>query len=94
MFFSSDDVYVFGKDGKWLVYETFRRNFQKLKKISNVKYHGGVHSFRHYFASFLLDANVHSLVEISKYIGHTDPGFTMKVYAKLLSSSEQMKHFF
>ena len=85
----SDDVYVFGQNGKWMVYETFRRNFQKLKTISNVKYHGGVHSFRHYFASFLLDANVHSLVEISKYIGHTDPGFTMKVYAKLLKDQEK-----
>ena len=85
----SDDTYVFGKDGKWMVYETFRRNFVKIKDRSNVKYHGGVHSFRHYFASFLIDAKVHSHLEIAQFIGHEDPGFTLKRYAKCFNDHDK-----
>ena len=85
----SDNEYVFGKDGSWIVYETFRRNFMKLKAKSNVKYHGGVHSLRHYYASFLIDSKVYSNLEIAAFIGHEDPGFTMKRYAKCFTDQDK-----
>lgn len=85
----SDDTFVFGKDGSWIVYETFRRKFVKIKKENNIKYHGGGHSFRHYFASFLIDAKVYSHLEIASFIGHEDPGFTLKVYAKCFTDHDK-----
>ncbi len=85
----SCDQFVFGKDGKWIVYETARRNFMKLKKKSNCKYHGGLHAFRHYYASFLFDSKVYSDLQIAAFIGHEDPGFTMKRYAKCFNDHDK-----
>ncbi|MFE5139120.1 tyrosine-type recombinase/integrase [Streptomyces fagopyri] len=47
----------------------------------------GMHALRHFYASVLLDAgeNVRAL---STYLGHTDPGFTLRVYTHLLPSGE------
>ena len=85
----SDNEYVFGRNGTWIVYETFRRNFLKLKEKSNAKYNGGVHSFRHFYASFLIDSKVYSNLEIAAFLGHEDPGFTMKRYAKCFNDQDK-----
>jgi integrase len=47
----------------------------------------GMHALRHYYASVLLDAgeNIRALAD---YLGHADPGFTLRVYAHLMPSSE------
>jgi integrase len=47
----------------------------------------GMHALRHFYASVLLDAgeNVRAL---SAYLGHSDPGFTLRVYTHLMPSSE------
>lgn len=47
----------------------------------------GMHALRHFYASVLLDAgeNVRAL---SAYLGHTDPGFTLRIYTHLMPSSE------
>ena len=47
----------------------------------------GMHAARHYYASALLEdgVNVRALAE---YLGHNDPGFTLRVYAHLMPSSE------
>lgn len=47
----------------------------------------GMHALRHYYASVLLDAgeNVRALAE---YLGHEDPGFTLRVYTHLIPASE------
>jgi len=42
---------------------------------------------RHYFASVLLDAG-ESIRAVSDYLGHSDPGFTLRVYTHLMPSSE------
>jgi integrase len=46
----------------------------------------GMHALRHYYASVLLDAgeNVRALAE---YLGHSDPGFTLRTYTHLLPNS-------
>lgn len=47
----------------------------------------GFHALRHYFASTLLDAG-ESIKAVSVYLGHTDPGFTLRTYTHLMPSSE------
>lgn len=48
----------------------------------------GMHALRHFYASVLLDAgeNVKALAE---YLGHSDPGLTLRVYAHLMPSSQE-----
>jgi integrase len=46
----------------------------------------GVHALRHLYASVLLDAG-ESIKALSQYLGHSDPGFTLRVYTHLLPSS-------
>ncbi len=47
----------------------------------------GMHALRHAYASVLLDAG-ESIKAVADYLGHTDPGFTLRVYTHLLPASE------
>ncbi len=47
----------------------------------------GMHALRRFYASVLLDAG-ESIRALSQYLGHSDPGFTLRVYAHLMPSSE------
>ena len=47
----------------------------------------GMHVLRHTYASVLLDAG-ESIKALSLYLGHADPGFTLRVYTHLLPTSE------
>ncbi|QUG99794.1 tyrosine-type recombinase/integrase [Saccharopolyspora erythraea] len=47
----------------------------------------GFHALRHFYASVLLDAG-ESVRALSEYLGHSDPGFTLKVYTHLMPSSQ------
>ncbi|MBC3987800.1 site-specific integrase [Streptomyces sp. AC563] len=46
----------------------------------------GMHALRHFYASVLLDAG-ESIKALAEYLGHSDPGLTLKVYAHLMPSS-------
>ncbi len=48
----------------------------------------GMHALRHLYASVLLDAG-ESIKALAAYLGHTDPGFTLKVYTHLLPGSHE-----
>ncbi|TDQ04676.1 tyrosine-type recombinase/integrase [Labedaea rhizosphaerae] len=48
----------------------------------------GFHALRHFYASTLLDAG-ETITALASYLGHADPGFTLKVYTHLLPSSKQ-----
>ncbi|MBP2471499.1 integrase [Crossiella equi] len=48
----------------------------------------GMHALRHFYASIML-ANGVSVRELAEYLGHADPGFTLKVYTHLVPSSHQ-----
>ena len=43
----------------------------------------GMHALRQHFASVLLDGGV-STRALAEYLGHSDPGFTLRVYAHLM----------
>lgn len=48
----------------------------------------GMHALRHFYASVLIDAG-ESIKAVAEYLGHADPGFTLRVYAHLFPSSEE-----
>ncbi|MDG4753446.1 tyrosine-type recombinase/integrase [Micromonospora sp. WMMD718] len=43
----------------------------------------GMHALRHFYASALLDAG-ESIKALASYLGHSDPGFTLRVYTHLM----------
>jgi integrase len=47
----------------------------------------GMHALRHYFASALL-ANGVDIRALAAYLGHHDPGFTLRTYVHLMPSSD------
>ena len=47
----------------------------------------GMHALRHFYASVLLDAG-ENIKALSLYLGHSDPGFTLRTYTHLMPSSE------
>ncbi|MFD9493844.1 helix-turn-helix domain-containing protein [Streptomyces sp. NPDC060005] len=47
----------------------------------------GMHALRHFYASVLLDAG-ESIKAVSQYLGHSDPGLTLRVYAHLMPESQ------
>ena len=46
-----------------------------------------MHALRHFYASVLLDAG-ESIRALAGYLGHTDPGFTLRTYTHLMPTSE------
>jgi integrase len=48
----------------------------------------GMHALRHFYASVLPDAG-ESVKALSEYLGHADPGFTLRTYTHLMPSSEE-----
>jgi len=46
----------------------------------------GFHALRHYFASVLLADGV-DIRTLSEYLGHHDPGFTLRTYTHLMPSA-------
>jgi integrase len=46
----------------------------------------GMHALRHFYASTLLAHGV-SIKELADYLGHSDPGFTLRTYTHLVPSS-------
>lgn len=48
----------------------------------------GRHALRHVSASVLLDAG-ESVRALASYLGHADPGFTLRVYTHLMPASEE-----
>ena len=48
----------------------------------------GMHALRHFYASALLDAG-ESIKALASYLGHSDPGFTLRFYTHLMPASEE-----
>lgn len=48
----------------------------------------GRHVLRHFYASVLLSQGV-SVTELADYLGHADPGFTLRTYTHLVPSSHE-----
>ncbi|HET6741027.1 MAG TPA: tyrosine-type recombinase/integrase [Kribbella sp.] len=48
----------------------------------------GMHALRHYYASVALADGV-NIKELAEYLGHGDPGFTLRLYTHMLPSSHE-----
>ncbi|MBB2941830.1 integrase [Actinoplanes lutulentus] len=48
----------------------------------------GMHALRHFYASALLDAG-ETIKALAAYLGHADPGFTLRTYTHLMPASEE-----
>ena len=59
---------------------------EKGQRYQSAREHG-MHALRHFYASVLLDAG-ENIKALSQYLGHEDPGFTLRVYTHLMPSSE------
>ncbi|MER5358823.1 site-specific integrase [Streptomyces sp. NPDC002785] len=59
---------------------------EKGQRFAAAREHG-MHALRHFYASVLLDAG-ENIKALSLYLGHSDPGFTLRVYTHLMPSSE------
>ncbi|MFH9676152.1 tyrosine-type recombinase/integrase [Streptomyces sp. NPDC017405] len=46
-----------------------------------------MHALRHFYTSVLLNAG-ENIKALSQYLGHNDPGFTLRVYTHLMPSSD------
>ena len=47
-----------------------------------------MHALRHYYASITLADGV-NIKELAEYLGHGDPGFTLRLYTHMLPSSHE-----
>ncbi|WP_327138944.1 tyrosine-type recombinase/integrase [Nocardia sp. NBC_01327] len=54
--------------------------------LTYVRRADGMHALRHYFASVLLSMGC-SVKELAEFLGHNDPGFTLRTYTHLVPSS-------
>lgn len=59
--------------------ERGRKRYQTTRKE-------GTHQLRHHYASVMLAGGV-SIKELAEYLGHHDPGFTLRIYAHMLPDS-------
>jgi len=48
----------------------------------------GTHALRHHYASVLLDGG-ENIKAVSEYLGHADPGFTLRTYTHLMPASAE-----
>ncbi|MET9628646.1 site-specific integrase [Lentzea sp. NPDC006480] len=60
----------------------------KRAGLTYTNWQDGMHAMRHLFASILLALGV-SVKELAEFLGHADPGFTLRTYTHLLPSSHQ-----
>lgn len=46
-----------------------------------------MHALRHHYASVLLEGGI-SIRALAEYLGHADPGFTLRIYSHLMPNTE------
>lgn len=83
-------VLMTGEAGRMYTGDLFTKVvWQAAFREAGVEYRGrgdGMHTLRHFFASTLL-ANGCSVKELAEFLGHSDPGFTLRTYTHLVPSS-------
>jgi integrase len=83
-----------------LIFTTPRRNAINRSDFNSKSWHPaltatgiargratGMHALRHFYASALFDAG-ETIRALATYLGHADPGFTLRIYTHLMPSSE------
>jgi integrase len=87
---TGEELVFRSREGKSINRTYFNANIWK-KALADAGVPGvrqnGMHALRHFYASVLIDAG-ESVKVVAEYLGHADPGFTLRVYAHLFPSSE------
>jgi integrase len=78
LFNSSGSVIIRNVFNQW----TWDPTFERAGLVKTPR-RDGVHALRHFYASVLLDAG-EPIEALSEWLGHADPGFTMRVYTHLM----------
>ena len=83
---------VTGVGGRLYTGDSFnKRLWQPAFQAAGIEYRkraDGMHALRHFYASALLAQGV-SIKELADYLGHADPGFTLRTYTHLVPSSHE-----
>lgn len=83
---------VTGEDGRLYSGDLFSKVvWQGAFRTAGIEYRkraDGMHALRHFYASVLLAQGV-SIKELADYLGHADPGFTLRTYTHLVPSSHE-----
>lgn len=80
--FQNTDNLVFTDEiGDSLSHQSIEHEFRRMADRNNLKGHV-IHDLRHTFAVELLRAGM-DVETVSKWLGHYDPGFTLRVYANM-----------
>jgi len=87
--FDGDSIYLFAsKSGKQLsrinVYKQIHRAFLKYAERS-----ASPHSLRHFFATRKISVEKKDIKAVSTYLGHNDPGLTLRVYVQNFLEPEE-----
>ncbi|MGH2685046.1 MAG: tyrosine-type recombinase/integrase, partial [Actinomycetota bacterium] len=72
-----------GEEKCWHVYTASRRFGRMVRRLGLVSENGryyGLHSLRHFVATRLYNESK-DWVQVARFLGHRDPGITMKLYA-------------
>ncbi|MBB5892794.1 tyrosine-type recombinase/integrase [Kutzneria kofuensis] len=77
----SGELYTGDEFGKVIWQPAFKR-----AGLTYMKRQDGMHAMRHLFASALLSQGV-SIKALADYLGHADPGFTLRTYTHLMPSA-------
>jgi integrase len=81
---------VTGDGGRLHTGDSFHKVvWQGAFRAAGLEYHkraDGMHALRHFYSSTLLAQGV-SVKELAEYLGHSDPGFTLRTYTHLVPSS-------
>lgn len=89
------DLLLTNPNGYPLVRRRFNPNVWHVARsaagIVNAGRDDGMHALRHHYASVLLDAG-ESIKALSEYLGHTDPGFTLRTYTRLTNRLVRPAH--
>lgn len=85
----NDQVFTW-RDGE-LIHRTYYNNgvWKPALRVAEIETtrENGMHALRHHYASVLLEGGV-SIRALADYLGHADPGFTLRTYAHLMPDSE------
>lgn len=86
---STTETLIFAEGHAWNRNEFNRRVWRPALEAVGVapSRETGMHQLRHHYASVVLDAGV-SIRALAEYLGHTDPGFTLRTYAHMMPESE------
>ena len=77
---------ILNTKGELATYHDLQRTMKKIYEKAGIRPFG-IHTLRHYFASRFLGCGGDAFI-LSKYLGHSSPSITLKIYAHMTKAHE------